>query len=450
MPDRRSGGDRRRGWSEGASASSTWKGNAGQPFVERRSGQERRSGTDNRLGIDRRAGIDRRIGVGWRQNDLGGQLSPEQALNLVSEFYSASMDARFWPTALAKLCHAISAQACALASYDLVAGTGTIAQAVGIDLELIEVYGDVYARSNIWLQREEMFRSPGVVWTGADLVSESEQQANEYFQRWLVPQDLQQQVFGLLERQSSTALYLFAARSATAGPFTADEVALLRRLLPYLQRSLRSGELLRRSQDVRRVATETLDIIPIGVIQISRGGAMLAANHVAREIMALKDVLTVGRHGLEIERDGRRVRFRDLISDLMMRDHHNKRGLQMAFSVPRPHGRRPLSIAILPVQRPGENAGWEEPAAVIFVGDPDRKSEIDESRLRQLYGLTNAEARVAALLACGHRLDEIAEMLNVAYETTRKHLKKVLAKAATDRQAELVRMIVTGPGGLLG
>jgi DNA-binding CsgD family transcriptional regulator len=87
---------------------------------------------------------------------------------------------------------------------------------------------------------------------------------------------------------------------------------------------------------------------------------------------------------------------------------------------------------------------------VIFVGDPDRKSEIDESRLRQLYGLTNAEARVAALLACGHRLDEIAEMLNVAYETTRKHLKKVLAKAETDRQAELVRMIVTGPGGLLG
>lgn len=450
VPDRRSGGDRRRGWSEGSPASSAWKANTGQPLIDRRSGDDRRSGTDNRLGIDRRAGIDRRIGVGWRHNDLGGRLSPEQALNLVSEFYSASMDARFWPTALAKLCEAINAKACALALYDFATGTGSINQAVGIDLEWIGSYGDVYARSNSWLQREEMFRSPGAVWIGADLVNEGEEQSSEYFQRWLAPQGLEQQVFGLLERHSSTAHYLFAARPATAGPFNADEVALLRRLLPYLQRSLRSGELLRRSQDVRRVATETLEIMPIGVVQISLGGAVLAANRIAREVMAAKDVLTVGRSGLEVERDGRRVRFRDLIADAMKRGHHNQRGLQMAFPVARPHGRRPLSVAILPVRLPSQSASWEEPAAVIFIGDPDRESEIDESRLRKLYGLTNAEARVAALLACGHRLDEIAEMLDVAYETTRKHLKKVLAKAETDRQAELVRMIVTGPGGLLG
>lgn len=450
VPDRRSGGDRRRGWSEGNSAPSVWKANTGQPLIDRRSGDDRRSGTDNRLGIDRRAGIDRRVGVGWRSNDLGGQLSPEQALNLVSEFYSASMDSRFWPTALAKLCDAINAKACALASYDFAAGTGSINQAVGIDLELIGSYGDVYARSNSWLQREEMFRSPGAVWTGTDLVNEAEEQSNEYFQRWLAPQGLEQQVFGLLERHSSTAHYLFAARPAMAGSFNADEVALLRRLLPYLQRSLRAGELLRRSQDVRRVATETLEIMPIGVVQISLGGAVLAANRIAREVMAAKDVLTVGRCGLEVEREGRRVRFRDLITDAMKHGHHNQRGLQMAFPVPRPHGRRPLSIAIMPVRLPSQSASWEEPAAVIFIGDPDRTSEIDESRLRKLYGLTNAEARVAALLACGHRLDDIAKMLDVAYETTRKHLKKVLAKAETDRQAELIRMIVTGPGGLLG
>ena len=450
MPDRRSGGDRRRGWPEGGTAPSAWKANAGQPLIERRSGDDRRSGADNRLGIDRRAGIDRRIGVGWRHNSLGSQLSPEQALNLVSEFYSASMDPRFWPTALAKLCDAISAQACALASHDFAAGTGAIDQAVGIELELIGVYGEVYARSNVWLQREEMFRSSGAVWTGADLVSESEERTNEYFQRWLAPQGLEQQVFGLLERHSSTAHYLFAARPAAAGPFNADEVALLRRLLPYLQRSLRSGELLRRSQDVRRVATETLEIMPIGVVQVSLGGAVLAANRIAREVMAAKDVLTVGRCGLEVERDGRRLRFRELIADAMKAGSHNQRGLQMAFPVTRPHGRRPLSVVIWPVRLPSQNASWEEPAAVIFIGDPDRKSDIDETRLRELYGLTNAEARVAALLACGHRLDEIAEMLDVAYETTRKHLKKVLSKAETDRQAELVRMIVTGPGGLLG
>ena len=74
--------------------------------------------------------------------------------------------------------------------------------------------------------------------------------------------------------------------------------------------------------------------------------------------------------------------------------------------------------------------------------------DISEERLRALYGLTGAEARVASLLARGYRLDEIAEMLGVAYETTRKHLKQIFGKTSTARQADLVRVVMTGPGGL--
>jgi DNA-binding CsgD family transcriptional regulator len=73
---------------------------------------------------------------------------------------------------------------------------------------------------------------------------------------------------------------------------------------------------------------------------------------------------------------------------------------------------------------------------------------MDQRRLSQLYGLSRAEARVIALLAKGHRLDQSAEMLGVAYETVRKHLKQVFGKTGTDRQAELVRLLVTGPAGL--
>jgi DNA-binding CsgD family transcriptional regulator len=69
-------------------------------------------------------------------------------------------------------------------------------------------------------------------------------------------------------------------------------------------------------------------------------------------------------------------------------------------------------------------------------------------RLCALYGLSRAEARVAALLAQGHRLDETAQILGVAYETVRKHLKQIFSKTGTDRQAELVRMLVGGPAAV--
>lgn len=447
MPDRRSGMDRRHGRNDRGHAG--WRFGT-QTFMDRRSGQDRRSGADNRLGIDRRSGIDRRVGAEWRQYDLGERLSPEQALNLVSDFYSASMDARFWPTALSKLGEALGVDACALASFDFAAGTGSIDHAVGIDVDQVGSYAEVYARGNVWLQREDMFRSPGVVLTDRDLVASGDSRGNEYYERWLAPQNLEHQLFGVLERQTSTVLYLFAARSAMTGPFGGDETALLRRLLPYLQRGLRAGQLLRRSQDIRQVALDALDVMPMGVMLVTVGGAVLGANHVARDVMGARDVLAVGRGGLEFIRDGRRTRFRELIADKMKTPLANRLPQPMAFPLARPGGLRPLSVLVCPVRMLHENAGWEQPAAVVFIGDPDRSNEIDESRLRQLYGLTAAEARVAALLARGHRLDDIAMRLDVAYETTRKHLKKVLAKAETDRQAELVRMVVTGPGGLIG
>lgn len=452
LPDRRSGSDRRHLWAgNGNMSSAGWRFGSAQALQDRRSGDDRRAGADNRLGIDRRSGMDRRVGVEWRQHDLGERLSAEQALALVADFYSASMDARFWPSALSKLSDALGADAVALASYDVATGTGMIEHAVGVDVDQVGSYADVYARSNVWLQREEMLRTPGAVLLDTDVVEDREGEASEYYQRWLAPQNLEHQIFGILERQTSDVLYLFLARSAVAGPFGADDVALLRRLVPYLQRGLRAGQMLRRGQEVRQAAMDALEIMPVGVMLVTIGGAVLGANQVAREALnASRDVLSVGRGGLGFMRDGRRVHFRELMADKIKNAHSNSAPQSVAFPIARSSGLRPLSVLVCPVRTLQGNDRWEQPAAVVFIGDADQKNNVDEGRLRQLYGLTAAEARVASLLARGYRLDQISEMLDVAYETTRKHLKKVLSKADTDRQAELVRMVVTGPGGLVG
>lgn len=369
-------------------------------------------------------------------------------VDLVSDFYGASMDTRFWPTALSKLREALDASACALITHDFASQTGAITHAAGINVEFILSYGEVYARGNPWLQHEESFRTPGVVWTGRDLIADDEQASGQYVERWLAPQDLRHQLFGVLERQTSEVLYVFAARSAAADPFGAEETALLRRLLPYLERSLRAGQMLKRTQTVRQVALDALDVMPIGVILVSLGGAVLAANKVARDVMSGRDVITIGRNGLEVVTEGRKMRFRDILASAVKPLERNRPSRPLAFSLVRPTGHRPLSLLISPVRTPLRSAAWDEPAAVLFIGDPEHSGEIDEARLRQIYGLTGAEARIAALLARGYRLDEIAEILDVAYETTRKHLKQIFGKTGTGRQADLVRMVMSGPGGL--
>jgi DNA-binding CsgD family transcriptional regulator len=285
------------------------------------------------------------------------------------------------------------------------------------------------------------------VWTDDQLVVDEDGAAGEYRQGWLAPQDLGHQLFGVLERHGSRVVFLYALRAARAPAFADAEVTLLKRLLPYLQRSLRAGQLLRRTQSVRQAALDALDAMPMGVLLMSTGGAVLGANRAARDTMAARDVLSVGRAGLEFVAEGRRRRFRDVFAELANRAGTNRPGGPIALTLPRPSELRPLSLLIWPVPE-ASRGGPEDPAAVVFIGDPDRAADIDEDRLRHIYGLTAAEARVAALLAQGHRLEEIAELLGVAYETTRKHLKQIFIKTSTARQAELVRTLVVGPAGV--
>ena len=68
--------------------------------------------------------------------------------------------------------------------------------------------------------------------------------------------------------------------------------------------------------------------------------------------------------------------------------------------------------------------------------------------LQRLYGLSPAEAELAAGLASGLSLAEFAEETERSVETARKTLKRVFAKTETGRQGELIQRLLSGPAGL--
>jgi DNA-binding CsgD family transcriptional regulator len=59
------------------------------------------------------------------------------------------------------------------------------------------------------------------------------------------------------------------------------------------------------------------------------------------------------------------------------------------------------------------------------------------------YGLTQAEARVALASSSGETIAETAELLALSPNTIKTHLRRVFAKTATGRQAELVRLMAS-------
>jgi DNA-binding CsgD family transcriptional regulator len=102
-----------------------------------------------------------------------------------------------------------------------------------------------------------------------------------------------------------------------------------------------------------------------------------------------------------------------------------------------------VAVALGPV---GET---ETPLAALLVWEEQQPASPDPAWLQELYGLTQAEARLAANLAAGRSVNECAAQAGVSAHTARTHLKHIFAKTDTTRQSELVWLLCAGPATLL-
>ena len=186
-------------------------------------------------------------------------------------------------------------------------------------------------------------------------------------------------------------------------------------------------------------AAQVMDCFRIGVILAGVGGRVLAANRPAHEICSLKD-------GLEFSREFLRTALPQETSELRNLIVAGRAPVFLALS--RPSGKRPLSVLIRSLSQDRDASSSERPMAVVFVSDPDQRLDVDPAGVKDLYGLTPAEAAVASLVGVGRPVLEAARRLGVQTNTVRMQLKQVYAKTGARRQSALVYLIMTGPAHL--
>lgn len=81
----------------------------------------------------------------------------------------------------------------------------------------------------------------------------------------------------------------------------------------------------------------------------------------------------------------------------------------------------------------------------ISIFDERSPKKPDADILKASFGLTNAETRLALLLAAGSTIADATEKLCVSRHTVRAHLRALFEKVGVSRQADLVRKIISGP-----
>jgi DNA-binding CsgD family transcriptional regulator len=84
----------------------------------------------------------------------------------------------------------------------------------------------------------------------------------------------------------------------------------------------------------------------------------------------------------------------------------------------------------------------DERLVAIFVLDPQGASDPTARQLQLQFGLTPAEAELACEVAKGEGLVACAKALRISRATASTHLQRIFEKTGTNRQAQLVRVIL--------
>ena len=235
------------------------------------------------------------------------------------------------------------------------------------------------------------------------------------------------------EARVTLALLLLPADPSWA-PSPRDR-ELLESLAPHLLQSLRLHARLTDASAGADALVAAFDHLALGVVLIDAHDRLSFANQSAADILKIEPGLT---------REGARAAVHKPISLLIANLHES--GSQIYRH---PLDGRPLQIFATPLAWPDHLA--EARARfhrAIFIGDPRNRTGDPVDILSELYGFTAGEARLAVVLLSDRSLEQAAQQLGIAVSTARSHLKNLFAKTDTNRQASLMRLLISGPGQL--
>jgi len=200
-----------------------------------------------------------------------------------------------------------------------------------------------------------------------------------------------------------------------------------------------------RAENLEAIVLGVLNLLRVGVAISSVGGRVLWANKAAERILSMADGLEVdANHFLRLSQPGSLFPIETILcasrNRLSWDAEHSIR------CIPRPSGKRDLTVTVRPTTLSAHGQTNEKPAALLFIQDPAQPIRVYDTDLRQFYGLTSREGSMANLLMQGSTLAECCRELAIRPSTARMHLRNLLYKTGTRSQGELVWLLFRNHG----
>ena len=225
------------------------------------------------------------------------------------------------------------------------------------------------------------------------------------------------------------------------GSWASGQTDTIRRLLPHVRQFMQVRQALAGAEALGTSLTGLLDSTRIAAIHLDRRGAIMEVNAPARRLLRQGDGLFDRDGFLRARLAADDARLQRLLGRALP-DSAVESAASGSMAVRRAPGRQRLVVHVSPVSVARMDLGARRPAALVLAVDPAGRPRPGPRRLAVALGLTPAEGRVAALLAEGRSVPDIAAAAGYRESYVRWLLKQVYRKHGLSGQAALVRLVL--------
>ncbi len=349
-------------------------------------------------------------------------ISAKTYSRLLYTLYAASASPRLWHEFLRDLTQSLNLTGAAILHQDMEQEKYSMQYSYGFAAECGGLYQQYYGRLDAWRPRF-LEKQEGEFALGGELCPAREIKTTEFYNDFLRKYDIC--LFGAVAaikrpRQIELISLYQSWQGRSPGRSAADAMALI---FPHVQSAL---NLRRRFVDLHACnnsLSSALDVFGSGVVVLDRAGNVVLMNRSAESLLKRGDGLVLRNRRLRADRAAESARLNALISRSVSAASGRETAPGGSVLISRTAS-RPLALTVytLPasVALPAQNA-----AAVLFIHDPEQQVGIPADLLRQGYGLTPSEARLAIVLLEGHTLKESADSCGVTHNTAKSQLKSI-------------------------
>ncbi len=231
------------------------------------------------------------------------------------------------------------------------------------------------------------------------------------------------------------------ANPVTPRGWEAPQLALIKALLPHIRQFVRVRQALAKAQALGASMTTLLDTPRIGVIHLDRGGRIMEANDRARHILRQGDGVSDRDSVLSARVPADQARLEQLVSKALPTS--STPAVSGSMILHRVSALPPFVVHVKPVSVWHLDYGARRVAALVLITEPGQVARIDPAMVAASLGLTPIESQIAALLAEGRTVREIAGALEYTERSVRWYLHQIYHKQGLAGQVDLVRLVLS-------